>query len=153
MVRVVDDHVIAVTEALDTVVELVEGDVEVAGVAARRLELETSRLYDASLDQRETVEADERGVLRHLVEGDITDGKDRDGVDTINLMVALCVSAKDDRVKLASAYNDVLVVVKDVAPSYVPEFHLANIAHPRRRRVKPHGSRTGTLRGRPTPRV
>jgi hypothetical protein len=76
MVRVDDNLVLALAEAVDTLVELVEGDVKMTRVATCRLEPEPGTSDDACLHQGETAEADERSLLRHLIEGYAAHGKD-----------------------------------------------------------------------------
>ena len=68
MVRVDDNLVLAPAEAVDTLVDLVEGDVKMTRVTARRLEPEPGISDDACLHQREPAEADERSLLRHLIQ-------------------------------------------------------------------------------------
>ena len=128
MVRVDDNLVLAPAEAVDTLVELVEGDVKMTRVTARRLQSEPGSSDDACLHQRETTEADERRLLRHLIERHATHGKDRDAVHAVDLVVAPRVLLQDGRVQFTSAHDNVLVVAKCVAPSQVPEFHAANSA-------------------------
>ena len=117
MVRVDDNLVLALAQAVDTLVELVEGDVKMARVAARRLQSEPCSSDDACLHQRETAEADERSLLGHLVERHATHGKDRDALHAVDLVVALRVLPQDARVQFTSANDNVLVVAKCVAPS------------------------------------
>jgi hypothetical protein len=52
----------------------------VARVASRRFETEARSSKHTSLDQGQHLEADQRRLLRELVDGDVTDREDRDSV-------------------------------------------------------------------------
>ena len=99
MVRVVEDLMLALAQTFDTFVELVKGDVEVPRVTSSRFKSQPGGTDDAGLHEREAAEADERRLLRHLVESHAANGKDRDAVDPVDFVVALRVSTEDLRVK------------------------------------------------------
>ena len=68
IIRVDDGAVFAAAEPFDAEVEVVEHDVEMAGVAAGRLEPQARSPECSDGDEREGLEADHRRLLRELVD-------------------------------------------------------------------------------------
>jgi hypothetical protein len=66
MVRVRPEAVLAATQSFDTIVEVIEGDGEMAMVASGRFQHEARLLEHAYLNENEDLEADQRRLLGDL---------------------------------------------------------------------------------------
>lgn len=110
IVRVRPDAVFAALEAFDAVLEVVEGDGEVAHVTPCRVQAKTGNPEDADPHQRQDTEPDEGCLLGQLVDRDVSSGEDRESVAAIDGVVAVRVGSKQFGIQLAATDDDDLVV-------------------------------------------
>ncbi|MGH9155299.1 MAG: hypothetical protein ACRD1K_05530 [Acidimicrobiales bacterium] len=103
-----------------TGVEIVEGDGEVARVAAGRLDPEAGCSKHADTDEGQHLETNQRRLLRELFDGEAPGGEHRDAKHAVHVVVSAGILPQDLDVKLTASHDHDIVVIERVTESEVP---------------------------------
>jgi hypothetical protein len=134
MVRVDHRPVLAVKQAFDAVVEVVEVDAVVKAVTAGRTDHQAGSPDGSDRHERQPLEPNQRLLLRQLIDGHAVSGEDRDGIGPVRRVspagvhlqqIATKLTAPDDHDSLISE----LITRPDVPLLHVsPSSDAANVA-------------------------
>lgn len=97
-----------------------------AAVPTGRVEPKPSRPEHTDDDKGEDLEADERRLLRELIDRDIPGGEDGDALGAVERVVPEGVGSEHLDVELAAADDHNVVVGQVVASAKVPLLHCIN---------------------------
>ncbi len=119
-----DNLVSASHQCCDALVQLIEADCVVAGIAPGRLQPQPSRMQLGDRDQGQPGKPDQRHLLGHLVKGGTADGEHLDPVAAIDAAVAQRVGANYLGIEFAAAHYNGVAVLDESAFSQSPQFHV-----------------------------